>query len=317
VDGTPAIRADLDRWFGTHDVRELLLAHYVLGGRQLAALTEQDPSGALNTDLHLLLEFDAPLHLFRKLAPSENANFALLGALDRAWTGELALAMGFSPGSAQERAALGEHAFQLAQSGAEGGAEARARRLTEAAAELEAAVAMRPDLVQPLRVLARVRLAQDRRADAVEAMARVVALAPADALSHAKLAEELLRLRLPGRAVTHFRAALELWGELSAADSSVMWANNLAWILATSPDPSLRNGEEAVLWATRASATAGGENAALLDTLAVALAEAGRFEEALVVARRLEALAGDNEKEREAARARINSFQASQPVRAD
>ena len=193
----------------------------------------------------------------------------------------------------------------------------QARRLEEAAADLEAAAALRPDLAEAHRALARVRLQQGRHAEAVEVMARVVALDPSDAVTHAKLADELLRLRRPALAVTHFRAALALRPDLTTADSSARWANNLAWILATSRDASLRNGDEAVLWATRASEAFGADNASALDTLAVALAEAGRFEEALAVARRLEVLAGDKLEDRKAAQARIAAFEASQPVRED
>jgi spermidine synthase len=314
VDETPGIRTDLERWFGTSDVRQLLLLHYVLGEDQLASLMKQDPSGRTNTDLHLQLEFDAPLHLFREIPRDENATLAVLGAVRSDWVGALATRMGLPPGSAEELAARGQHALDLAL---HAGPQARSTGLDEAASQFEAAIAARPDLVYPQRGLAHVRREQGRRGEAAEALARVVALAPDDALTQATLAEELLRLRRPDQAVTHFRAALALRPELSSADTNVMWANNLAWVLATSPDAALRNGTEAVVWATRASEAVGGQNPAVLDTLAAAFAEAGRFDDAIAVARRMEVLAGDEPKATREAKARIASFQASQPVRAD
>lgn len=54
----------------------------------------------------------------------------------------------------------------------------------------------------------------------------------------------------------------------------------LIWILATSPDASARNGKEAVILAEQVLKTQSAPSPELLDLLAVALAEAGRFSEA-------------------------------------
>lgn len=55
-------------------------------------------------------------------------------------------------------------------------------------------------------------------------------------------------------------------------------ANTLAWMLATSPDPSVRNGEKAVAMAQRALKLR--DDWKVRDTLAAAYAEAGKFEDA-------------------------------------
>jgi hypothetical protein len=57
-------------------------------------------------------------------------------------------------------------------------------------------------------------------------------------------------------------------------------SNALAWVLATCPDDSLRNGEEAVKLAEQACEATRFFDFAKLDTLAAAYAEAGRFDEA-------------------------------------
>jgi cytochrome c-type biogenesis protein CcmH/NrfG len=93
-----------------------------------------------------------------------------------------------------------------------------------------------------------------------------------------ELGTTLLNLGKPRDAVGDFRKALELLPE------SVPVANNLAWILATSSDTALRDGEEAVRLAEQASKGTDGNNLGILDTLAAAYAEAGRFDEAVETA---------------------------------
>jgi serine/threonine-protein kinase len=66
-------------------------------------------------------------------------------------------------------------------------------------------------------------------------------------------------------------------------------ANNLAWLLATHPDPALRDGDEAVRLGERAAALTR-DTAEALDTLAAAYAEAGRTDAAVSTGER--ALAG-------------------------
>ncbi|MEA2709497.1 MAG: protein O-mannosyl-transferase, partial [Phycisphaerales bacterium] len=66
---------------------------------------------------------------------------------------------------------------------------------------------------------------------------------------------------------------------------------SLAWLLATSPEPKVRNGAQAVIVAERANQLTGYENPVALDTLAAAYAEAGRFDNAIATAARAEQIA--------------------------
>lgn len=75
-------------------------------------------------------------------------------------------------------------------------------------------------------------------------------------------------------AVAHYRNALAFKADANAD-------NNLAWILATSPDDSLRDGTEAVWCAEQACDLTDYKQPAMLGTLAAAYAEAGRFREAI------------------------------------
>jgi tetratricopeptide (TPR) repeat protein len=67
--------------------------------------------------------------------------------------------------------------------------------------------------------------------------------------------------------------------------------NNLAWILATTPTDTLRNGTEAVQLAERACEQTRKREPVLLGTLAAAYAEAGRYREAVDTAEKARALA--------------------------
>ena len=57
--------------------------------------------------------------------------------------------------------------------------------------------------------------------------------------------------------------------------------NDLAFLLATSRDPALRDGAKAVEYAEKANQLSNGNNAVVLDTLAAAYAGQGRYKEAV------------------------------------
>lgn len=64
VEGSPEIRADLERWFDTTDVRTLILARLWLDERGLARFATTIGGNSHNTDLNMRLEFSAPRRLF-------------------------------------------------------------------------------------------------------------------------------------------------------------------------------------------------------------------------------------------------------------
>ncbi len=88
------------------------------------------------------------------------------------------------------------------------------------------------------------------------------------------------------------KEAIDAWQQALALDpDQADVQNNLAWLLATSPVASLRNGVKAVGLAEKSSQLKEGRSATVLRTLAAAYAEAGRYEEAAANARRALALA--------------------------
>ena len=93
--------------------------------------------------------------------------------------------------------------------------------------------------------------------------------------------------------------------------------NNLAWLLATTPDASLRNGAKAVALAAQADQLGGGSNAMVLHTLAAAYAEEGSFGRAAVTARRALELATGQKNDALAAtlQREIKLYEADTPAR--
>src|SRR5205814_8635457 len=80
-------------------------------------------------------------------------------------------------------------------------------------------------------------------------------------------------------ACRHYREALRVKPDWVEA------LNNFAWLLATHPEPRFRDGKQAVQLAARGVSLTHTNDPKLLDTLGGALAEAGRFTEAIDVAR--------------------------------
>jgi protein O-mannosyl-transferase len=115
--------------------------------------------------------------------------------------------------------------------------------------------------------------------EAIAHFQRALEIKPDLAPAHDSLGNALLQKGRASEAIAHFQKALQI----EPANPAIQ--NNLAWLLATCPQASLRNGHKAVELARQANELTGGKNPAFLDTLAAAYAEAGRFPEAVETAR--------------------------------
>ena len=103
----------------------------------------------------------------------------------------------------------------------------------------------------------------------------------------------------------------------SLAFDSPKLLNELAWLFATHPNSTLRNGPEAVRLAERACAITSWKPPALLATLAAAYAETGRFSEAITTIQKALSLSRVNSDEATAKLCQnlLTSFQANRPYR--
>jgi len=152
-------------------------------------------------------------------------------------------------------------------------------------AHLRAWLAARPDDVSGRTRLAMALGRQGQTAEATAEVREVIRRQPDHAPAHYCLGVLLQQQGQTAAAVQAYQESLRC--QPNAAEA----LNNLAWIRAAHPDPSLRDGPEAVRLAERACALTQYRQALLVGTLAAAYAEAGRFAEAIRAAEQARALA--------------------------
>ncbi len=121
----------------------------------------------------------------------------------------------------------------------------------------------------------------------MEHLREAMRLDPRFAEVHGKIGFALAGIGKTRDAVGEYREALRLKPNLAEA------LNNLTWILATAPDLEIRDGVEAVRLGERACALTLNQQPVMLGTLAAAYAEAGRYNDAIVTARKAEQVALD------------------------
>ncbi|MDJ0874466.1 MAG: tetratricopeptide repeat protein [Desulfobacterales bacterium] len=145
--------------------------------------------------------------------------------------------------------------------------------------DFDRAIAINPRYVDAYsnRCLARIR--QERYPQAVTDCSQALAINPRSAKSLYNRGFARDRQGDPAGALGDYVQAL------SVNPDYIEVLNNIAWILATSPDERLRDGKRAVALAERANAHATDIN--FMDTLAAAYAEAGRYDDAVAMANRV------------------------------
>ena len=152
--------------------------------------------------------------------------------------------------------------------------------LDEAISLLQAAVDLRPENSPAHENLAKALLQKGQVTDALVHYRRLLELQPDNIEVHNIVGTVLIQ---QGQA----REAVEEWQKVLAIQPDNGNAmSNLAWVFATSPDDSLRDGAKAVQLAEQAMRISGGRIPIIFRTLAAAYAENGRFSEAIQTAQR-------------------------------
>src|SRR5947199_334354 len=162
---------------------------------------------------------------------------------------------------------------------------ARKGRSDEAMVHYEEALRLQPYYADAYYNRGNVLFAKGRIDEAIADWEKALELQPNDADSHTGLGNALLRKGSLREAIAHYETALAL------APEDPHSRNNIAWVLATAPDASIRNGARAVGFAQEAVQLSGGREPRFLRTLAAACAESGQFSEAVAVARQAAAIA--------------------------
>jgi len=121
-------------------------------------------------------------------------------------------------------------------------------------------------------------LRKGRIDESIDHSREALRIRPNNSDAHNNLALALLYRGDVNEALAHWKKSLEIQPENLNAQC------NLAWILATSPNSSLRDGAKAVELAENVARRAGHPNPIVLRTLAAAYAETGRFSEAISAA---------------------------------
>ena len=139
-------------------------------------------------------------------------------------------------------------------------------------------LAQQADFIPALSSRSFILMCQKRYSEALCDISRVIALRPGNDADQHNKAVVLGAMGKYREAIRNYEAAIRLNPRSGGSH------NNLAWLLATAPDDSVRDGLRAVEHARKAIEI--GMNGPWMDTLAAALAEAGDFKEAVVAQKR-------------------------------
>ena len=216
-----------------------------------------------------------------------NLGFLFLrrGELDKAIS-EFQAALDIRSGNTETHYSLGAALIQNNL----GNAFAKKHLWDEAIDHLQEAARLRPDYADAYFNLGSVLFQQGQIDQAIAQWQKALAIRPSDAEAHRSVASALRKQGNVKEAIAEYEEALNLAPEDSAA------LNNLAWILATSSDASMRDGARAVALAVKAVQASGGRDPNFVRTLAAARAEAGQFAEAIATAEAAKALANTQSK---------------------
>jgi tetratricopeptide (TPR) repeat protein len=184
-------------------------------------------------------------------------------------------------------------------------------QLNDAIPHYRQALRIKPGFVPALINLGAALMQTGQVDEAIDRLQEALKARPDRADIHSDLGSALLLKGETEAAVAHYQRALELRPDYLGDKS------NLAWVLATSSNPGVRNGSRAIQLAQEANQLSGGKDLRVLHVLAAAYAEGGRFPDAIATAEQALRLADAAAEAdwRQRLEGETNLYHASKPLR--
>ena len=145
----------------------------------------------------------------------------------------------------------------------------------EAAGQCREVLRQEPDAVEAIVILGAALAAEGQVKEAISRFEQALKLEPQNAPAHFSLGLALHDRGQSRSTVAHLNEAIRLW----SGSVPMLWQT--AWILATSPDPVVRDGARSLELSRRAIQLCGGQEVRTFDALAAALAETEQFSSAV------------------------------------
>ena len=251
----------------------------------------------------LLLAYSVVFNLLASVEAHAAANYFLgnslldLGRMDEAII-QYQEALALQPNSATFHDDLGN---ALCQKG----------RMDEAIVQYQKVLEIKPDFAEAHNSLGYSLFRIGRMDEAIVHYRKAIELQPGLVQAYNNLGYAFYKKKMAAEAMTYYQKAIELQPQFIPAQIS------LAWMLATWPEPLVRNGGKAVALAEQADRFSKDKDPLVLRTLAAAYAEAGRFPEAVLTAKQALALAmtQSNTRLTKALQTEIGLYQTNSPCR--